>query len=594
LTSAPPEAALEKRAAPESAGRATTWLVDGLILGCIVATLAALVWYCLRAWGPRVDVVEIDLDPRALPAYTLLSFVRVVLSYLLSLVYTVIWGTIAAKSRRAEKVMIPILDVLQGIPVLGFLPGVGLAMMALFPGSNVGIELTCILMIFTAMPWNMAYSYYSSLRSIPEELESVARLHRFTIWQRFTKLELPIALTGLVWNSMMSMAGGWFFLLILEVFPLRNFATGKVEQFLLPGIGSYMSEAYRTANWTAVGWALATMSVVVVLTDQLIWKPVVTWSQRFKLEEEGGQPLRSSWLDLLLARSRVRALWVESRRRARGPLPTTLAASVPAPLEPVLSPARQDQLKSFVGWSTALVSLGLAIWGGVKVAVLLEDVTLAKWGQILIALFWTTIRHFSAVVIGAVIMIPVGVLLGLSPKVARRAQPIVQVIASFPAPMFFPLVSIAIVRFLGGQAGFEWGCVLLTLFATQWYILFNVIAGATAIPLDLQEAALAYRTTGFARWKTLLLPGIVPYLVTGLFTSAGGAWNGAIVSEYQTLPNGTLQATGLGAMISASNDAGDYSTLAAAILVLTLMIIFLNRFLWTPLHRKSEERFSLN
>ncbi|MEZ0229528.1 MAG: ABC transporter permease [Planctomycetota bacterium] len=567
--------------------REGSWIVDVLLAAPLVAAAAAFVYWALRAIAPFERVHAIDLSVRALPAYMLLSFVRVMLSYFLSLIYTVIYGTIAARNARAEKVMIPVLDVLQGIPVLGFLPGIVLSMVALFPGRNLGLELACILMVFTAMPWNMAYSYYSSLRTMPEELEQVARVHRLTWWQRFLRLELPLSATGLVWNSMMSIAGGWFFLMIEEAFTLKG------EEYVLPGIGAYIHAAYEAGNWWSVGWALATMSVVVVVTDQILWKPVVTWSQRFKLEEDA-TTVPYSWLDRLVARSRL-AHWLSRRRSAHAPFDPALA-SRPLPPAPDHSVA-EEQRRRFVAiagnaaW--AVVALG-AGYGGWRLLELVLQVDGARWGEILLALLLTSLRLFAAVSVGAALMVPIGVMIGLSPRIARRAQPIVQVIASFPAPMFFPIITIAIVRTLG-ETNFEWACIVLTLFATQWYILFNVIAGASAIPQELQECVKAYRTTGLARWKTLLLPGIVPYLVTGLFTAAGGAWNGAIVAEYQPVKGGAkITAHGLGRMIAEATDKGDYPTLAASILVLIVTIVLLNRFLWAPIHKKADERYALN
>lgn len=564
-----------------------SWLVDVLLVAPLVAALAAFLYWAVRALGPFERVSALDPSIAALPGYTLLSFVRVMLSYALSLLYTVVYGTIAAKNPRAEKVMIPVLDVLQGIPVLGFLPGLVLSMIAIFPRSNFGLELACILMIFTAMPWNMAYSYYSSLRTMPEELEQVARVHRLTWWQRFARLELPLSMTGLVWNSMMSIAGGWFFLMIEEKFTLHD------KDYVLPGIGSYIQTAYDAHNWTGVGAALAMMTLVVVLTDQILWKPVVAWSLRFKLEEEASTP-PSSWLDRLIARSRIAHRLAEKRHWSRAIDPALAAKPVaPAPDRS----AHEARVKlilavvSVLAWIAVVVG---AVWGGYELALLVLQVPAAKWGDILFSLVLTTLRHFAAVVVGALLMIPPGVVIGLSPRIARRAQPIVQVIASFPAPMFFPIVTLAIVRLLG-PANFEWACVLLTLFGTQWYILFNVIAGASAIPQDLQECARAYRTNGIERWKTLFLPGIVPYLVTGLFTAAGGAWNGAIVSEYQVVGEGNIVlARGLGRLMAESTAKGDYPTLAASILALIVTIVFLNRFMWTPLHRRADERYSLN
>lgn len=567
--------------------REGSWLFDVLLVAPLFAGLLAFLYWAVRAAGPFQRVHAITLSVHALPGYMLLSFVRVMLSYFLSLLYTVVYGTIAAKNTRAEKLMIPLLDVLQGIPVLGFLPGIVLGMVALFPGSNLGLELACILMIFTAMPWNMAYSYYSSLRSMPEELEQVARVNRLSWWQRFLRLELPISMTGLVWNSMMSIAGGWFFLMIEEDFMLKG------EDYVLPGIGAFIQTAYKAGDWWCVGWALATMTLVVILTDLILWKPVVTWAQRFKLEEDA-TTVPYSWLDRLMARSRL-AHWLSRRRRGNALTDPTLALR-PLPPIPDRTATHERNRRiiaalSFTAWGTVAAA---GVWGGWKIFALVYEVSGAQWAEILISLFLTSLRLLAAVVVGALLMIPPGVMIGLSPRIARRAQPIVQVIASFPAPMFFPIITLAIVRVLGA-ANFEWACVVLTLFGTQWYILFNVIAGASAIPQELQECVRAYRTTGIARWKTLLLPGIVPYLVTGLFTAAGGAWNGAIVAEYQTVKGGeTVMARGLGRMIAQATDKGDYPTLAASILSLIVTIVLLNRFLWSPLHKRADERYTLN
>jgi NitT/TauT family transport system permease protein len=422
---------------------------------------------------------------------------------------------------------------------------------------------------------------------MPEELEQVARVHRLSWWQRFLRLEMPLSLTGLVWNSMMSIAGGWFFLMIEEKFTLHG------DLYVLPGIGSYIQIAYDKANWRAVGAALGMMTLVVILTDKILWKPIVTWAQRFKLEEDA-TTVPHSWLDRLIARSRF-AHWLARRRRGPGGIDATLAARPLAP--PPDTTAREERIQKIIAVAsiaTWLVVGALSIWGGWLLLGLVLQVPGAQWVVILYSLVLTALRHFAAVIVGALLMIPPGVLIGLSPRIARRAQPIVQVVASFPAPMFFPIITIGLVRLLGPW-NFEWSCILLTLFGTQWYILFNVIAGASAIPQDLQECVRAYRTDGLARWKTLFLPGIVPYLVTGLFTAAGGAWNGAIVSEYQTVDAGPpIMATGLGRMMAQSTDKGDYPTLAASVLVLIVAIVLLNRFMWTPLHHRADERYTLN
>jgi NitT/TauT family transport system permease protein len=554
--------------------------------------VAALGLYLAHALAPFEREVAIDLSLTALPRYALYSFTRVCISYALSLVYTVVYGTIAAKNARAERVMIPVLDVLQGIPVLGFLPGIVLSMIALFPGSNLGLELACILMIFTAMPWNMAYSYYASLRALPEELSSVARVNRFTWWQRFRHLELPASAVGLVWNSMMSMAGGWFFLMIEEQFELEHVG------YRLPGIGSYMAVAYHAGNGSAIVAALVTMTLVVVLSDQLIWKTAVLWAQRYKLDEDAQIGTPSSWLARTFARSRI----VHALRPRKLPVvdlgpddvARAFARPVPPPPEPVvLTEEARRRIRGVVSWVAGLALFALLGSGAVLIVTrLLVHVSLAQWAEILWGLLVTSLRVAAAVALGAAWTLPVGVAIGLSPRLSRWAQPIVQVVASFPAPMFFPLLAVLIVDRLG--IPFPYGCVLLTLFGTQWYVLFNVIAGASAIPSDFVEAARVYRYTGLGRWRTLLLPGIVPHLLTGVFTAVGGAWNAAIVTEWQRVEGGRLlYATGLGSLIAQATEKGDYPLLAAAVLALVLTLVLLNRFVWARLQRYAEERFAL-
>ncbi len=572
--------------------------VDAIIV-VVLAALAAGVSALARRWtAPMRPIVEIDLSPWALPQYTLLSLARGTAAYLLSLLFTVTYGGVAAYNRRAERVMIPLLDVLQGIPVLGFLPGLVLGMVALFPRSNVGLELACIIMIFTGQVWNMTFSFYGSLRTIPAELREVARVHRFGWWKRFHTLEVPSAAIGLVWNSMMSMAGGWFFLTVTEAFTLGD------HDFRLPGVGSYMSVAIDQGNVPAMLAAIVAMVAMIVAVDQIVWRPVIAWAQKFKMEETEAAGAPESWMLDLLRRSRLLA-WMRERTRERmsrsatsgtaqvagagaGPDGWTAAARI-APAAP--NGVWRRTVLAIMGWSATVAFAALAAWGAIHLLWLIRQVALHQWVTIVRALALTFLRTSAAVIIGALWTVPVGIWIGLSPRLARFFQPIIQVTAAFPAPMLFPLVTAALLA-LGSN--FSWGCVALMLLGAQWYLLFNVLAGAMAIPQDLRETVSVYGLRGWAAWRTLYLPGVFPQLVTGLITAAGGAWNASIVSEYLRYRGTTLVAPGLGSLITEATAAGDFPLLAAGVLTMALALVVLNRMLWKRLYRLADTRFSLN
>ncbi|MGE5346195.1 MAG: ABC transporter permease [Acidithiobacillales bacterium] len=527
--------------------------------------------------------MEIDLSPLALPGYTLLSLSRGLAAYLLSLLFTLVVGTAAAHSRRAERVLIPLLDIGQGIPVLGFLPGLVLGMVALFPRSNAGLELACVLMIFTGQVWNMAFSYYGSVRSIPEELREVARIHRFDWWKRFRTVELASSVIGLVWNSMISMAGGWFFLTVTEAFTLGD------HDFRLPGIGSYMAVAIERNDGKAVAWALVAMTAMIVAVDQLLWRPLVAWSQRFRLEDVGGEPQPSSWaLDLLrrstLLRRVQRALRAARERRARAPLPD-------APLAPPDAPESGAGIRTAVSWGVAAAAgLGAAL-GAIRLFRLLSRVTAVEWGTVAAGLGATSVRTAGALLLTVLWTVPAGLLIGRRPAVARRLQPVVQIVASFPAPMIFPLVTAVL---LALRLPFSVVAAVLMLLGAQWYVLFNVLAGASAIPHDLDEAADVYGLAGAAKWRTLFLPGVFPFLVTGVVTAAGGAWNASIVAETLVFRGRTLSTFGLGSLITKATHDANFPLLAAGVLTMSLALVLLNRFVWRRLWRLAETRYSLN
>jgi NitT/TauT family transport system permease protein len=551
-----------------------------------------------REWTAQdQQAVEIDLSPWALPRYALFSLSRGLIAYLLSLLFTLVYGYWAAKDTRAEKVLIPLLDILQSIPVLTFLPGVVLALIYLFPRSNIGLELAAIVMIFTGQVWNMTFSFYHSLRSQPLDQQEVATVYRFSWWQRFKWTELPYATIGLVWNSMMSMAGGWFFLMLIEAFTLKKFETVDGERvvselkFQLPGIGSYMSVAVDRWDIPAMLWAILAMTLMIVLLDQLLWRPVVAWAQKFRVEEGGATEETSSWFLDWLRHSRLLA-WVSEQlgrlklaREARRP-----PALAEKPLPP--QPSAWASLVAVAVYGLLLAGLCACVVGLVW---LISGVTVRQGLELPLLAGLTLGRVLLAVAVGTLWALPAGLAIGLSPRLSHLLQPVVQVAASFPAPMLYPIVVVGL-KDLG--ISLEWGSVVLMLLGTQWYILFNVIAGAMAVPADLREAARSYRITGWQRFWVLYGPAVFPYLVTGWVTAAGGAWNASIVAEYLTFsPNitGSIPpATGLGAKITEAFEQGNFALLAASALVMSLLVIAFNRLVWRRLYNLAEVRFALN
>ncbi len=570
---------LRSPGAPSSATR-STWWIDALLLAGLGALVAGVVGLA-RGWSaPLRPTVTIDLSLWALPRYTLLSLARGLAAYGLSLAFTLIYGTTAAHSRTAERIMLPILDICQGIPVLGFLPGLVLGLVALFPHSNIGLELACVVMIFTGQVWNMTFSFFGSLRAIPTELREAAQVYRFGWWKRFHTLEVPAAMIGLVWNSMMSMAGGWFFLTVTEAFTLGD------HDFRLPGIGSYMSVAIDQGNGRAMAGAVVAMIVMIVSVDQLIWRPALAWAQKFKVEETEAVDVPTSWVLDLLRRSRL-IPWIEVG------VAHLLALIEPRKLADGETDTANTQASpfAFVGRAVGAACVALAAWGALRLVLLLSALTGGEWLRLAGALGLTFLRTYSALALGVLWALPVGIWIGLSPRRVRALQPVIQVAAAFPAPMVFPLVTLMLIA---AGANFSWGCVMLMLLGSQWYILFNVLAGAGAMPQDLQEVATIYGLSRWARWRTLYLPAVFPYLVTGLITAAGGAWNASIVAEYVRFRGETLIAPGLGSLITEATAAANFPLLAAGVLTMSLALVTLNRTLWRRIYRIADERFSLN
>jgi NitT/TauT family transport system permease protein len=558
-----------------------SWITD---LPIFAAGLALFYVFILlaRYWaGPFTPAVEISRNPSALPLYAIYSLLRIGIAYLLSLLFTLVYGYVAAYNAKAERVMIPLLDILQSIPVLSFLPGVMLAMVSVFPRHQLGVELGAILLIFTGQVWNMAFSFYSSLKSIPRDLREAAHLYGFSAWQRFVQLELPYAGLGLIWNSMMSVAGGWFFLMACEMFVLGS------RDFRLPGLGSYLQTASSAGDTHAILLGLGAMISVIVILDQIVWRPVIAWAQKFKFEQvESSEAPHSPILDFLQS---SRVLSVISHRFVR-PLEERIALYFAGRRE--ASPVSELGVKTR---KLALRFLGALLLLGILLAVadafrLLAGLTGADLKELLVGALATSLRVFCALVIGTAWTVPAGVWIGMNPRLARIAQPLAQIAASVPATALFPVVLLMLIR-VGGGLGV--GSIVLLLLGTQWYVLFNVIAGAMAIPADLKEAAAVFRFGSRERWQLLILPGIFPYLITGLVTAAGGAWNASIVAEYFHLGGQTISTIGLGAAISQATDAGNFRLLLAATILMAVFVVTVNRTIWRPMYELAETRFRL-
>jgi NitT/TauT family transport system permease protein len=536
-----------------------------------------------RIWfAPFTPVANISSSPRALPLYAAYSLVRIAIAYILALLFALAYGFAAAKSERAAKVMLPLLDILQSIPVLSFLPGVMLAMVALFPGRQIGLELGSILLIFTGQAWNIAFSFYASLRGIPRELNEAARLYRFSNWQRFTELELPFAAIGLVWNSMMSVAGGWFFLMACEMFVLGT------RDFRLPGLGSYLQIAAGNGDTRAILWGMAAMIAVIVLLDQLVWRPAIAWSDKFKFETvEGAAP--QSFVLTLLRKSGILAAFY---RRMIYPIEerVTQAFAAKKTAARAGSPPLVSRFNKWFARGIGVVFLIVLAWLAYRALAAIAQ--LGERQLILLArdAALTFLRVNAALVLGALWAVPAGVWIGTTPRVAKLAQPLVQIAASVPATALFPVLLLLLIR-AGGGMGLA--AMALMLLGTQWYILFNVIAGAMAIPTDLKEASGVFRFTRWERWRRLILPAIFPYLVTGMLTASGGAWNASIVAEYFHFQGQTLSVRGLGAAISRATDSGNLPVLLAATIVMSLVVVTMNRTLWQRLYRLAATRYKL-
>ena len=573
--------------------RSGGFLVDIALLLIILALFAGLVefgseWLAPSATGTERGV-RINLSLWSLPEYAFMSFTRGLIAYIISLVFSLIVGGIAAHNRIAERIIIPTLDILQGIPVLGFMPGLVIALASIFPHSNIGLELACILMIFTAQAWNLAFAFYGSTRAVPSEFREVAKIHNFGWWKTFKTVELPYAAIPLVWNSMMSMAGGWFFLTVNESFKLGT------HDYRLQGIGSYMSLAIEQGNKPAMIAAVVAMFIVIIISDRLIWNPVSVWSVRFRLDDSLKAPPGSAVIRFLkksLALRKIRALIAKAPNSDETSSFSKLTALNPIP-QSSLKSAKVffSRVTTYLRGGIGLFFVGLFIWGTAKLSMMTLKVQAAEWIEIAISLGLTFLRTTGCLVLSLIWALPAGILIGRNEKLSQRIQPVVQLLASFPAPMLYPLVLAVI---LASGINFQWGCTLLMLLGAQWYVLFNVIAGAQSIPSDLREVSAIYRMTKFDRWTKLYIPAVVPSLLTGLVTAAGGAWNASIISEFIRYNGETLSARGLGSLITKATETGNMPLLCASVGVMAAFLVLINRMVWKPLFKYSDQRYAMN
>ena len=536
----------------------------------------------LVRFSPPEVIPSVSLDPWNLPNYAARSTLRMFVALGFSTLFTFVYGYAAARSKRAERVLVPLLDILQSVPVLGFLSVTVTAFIALFRGSLLGLEAASVFAIFTGQAWNMTFSFYQSLRSVPNELDEMAGLYRLSAWERFTRLELPASMIGLVWNGMMSFGGGWFFLTVSEALSVNN------HKFALPGIGSYVAAASEEGDLTKVLLAIAVMIVVIISVNALFWRPLTAWVERFRIEEsESVEAPRSVTLEVL-RRSRIPGLIGAPLSRLIDPV-DRVTAVFGVTSRPLKTSAMRRRFGDAVSSLAVAVALG---YGAIRVSAYVADsVGFAEVGHAALLGLATFARVVVVVVFSTLIWVPIGVWIGLNPKVCRLAQPVIQVLASFPANFLFPLfTALLLATGISLNVG---GIVLMTL-GTQWYILFNVIAGASAIPNELREASASLRLPTLLRWRTLILPGIFGSYVTGGITAAGGAWNASIVAEVVQYHSTTLTADGLGAYITQATTVGDAPRLLLGVIIMSFYVVTTNVTVWQRLYALSERRFSLS
>ena len=561
--------------------RPNIWDFVALIL--VIGAMVLIVYGGEQTAAPlsTLDVTPVSLDPANLPAYALRTTMRMLLAIVCSIIFTFVYAALAAKSRRAEMVLIPVLDILQSVPILGFLSFTVTFFLGLFPGSVLGAECAAIFVIFTSQAWNMTFSMYQSMRNVPKDLEEASQSFHLSGWQHFWRLDVPFAMPGLIWNTMMSMSGGWFFVVASESITVGN------TTVTLPGVGSYVAMAIKEQNLAAIGYAILTMFLVILAYDQLLFRPVVAWADKFRFEQTASASTPTSWMLDLFRRTRaLRALSYPFAALNR--VISNLHVALPAGLR---LPARSGPPSRMVDtlWLAIIVAgtgyAAFRIYRYLSATLSPSDVLSAVgYG------FVTLLRVIVLIALASLIWVPVGVWIGLRPKLAERIQPLAQFLAAFPANLAFPVFVVIIVRY--GLDPNIWLSPLMIL-GTQWYILFNVIAGASAFPTDLREAAGSFHLNGWRWWVKVILPGIFPYYITGAITASGGSWNASIVAEVASWGDVHLTASGLGAYIAIATEAGDFPRVVLGIAVMCILVTLFNRLLWRPLYAFGERRLRL-
>lgn len=553
--------------------------IDWITLLGIIGVVYGLI---RLAWGAPSEIQgpSIILSPSALPWYAGFSITRMLLAYVLSLSFSLVYGFFAANNRSAEKVLLPVLDILQSIPILSFLPVVLLSFSRIFP-ERVATEMASVVLIFTSQAWNLTFSWYQSLTTIPKELREASMTFRFSGWLRFRILYLPFAAINLIWNSMMSWAGGWFFLMAAEIFTVGN------RDFRLPGLGAYLQKAASEGNLVAIGYGLAVLIGLIVFLDQFVWRPMLAWAERFKLEMVSSDETQGSWLYEFISNS---SLPVLIRRYLYGPVLDTIdKVSITRYLKKESRDQSSSRHISFFMILGVLLVAGVltgAVWSTRTITV----IPLEYWKTIGMGIGATFLRVFLALLIGMAWCLPVGVLVGMNPRLASWLQPIIQIAAAVPATALFPVVLLFLI---GLPGGLDLSAILLMLMGTQWYILFNVISGACTIPQDLKHTASLLQLSFTGRWRYLILPSLFPYLITGAITASGGAWNASIVAEHVNFAGSSVQTIGIGAIIAEATSQGNYPLLLAATITLIVTVVTVNRLIWRRLYRYAEEYFRL-
>jgi NitT/TauT family transport system permease protein len=567
--------------------RSWPFFLDICVAAIGLAVFYAIVRIAMFWAGPPSEQMVVSLSPRSLPLYAFYSVVRIFLAYVLSLVFAVSYGYLAAYNKRVEAFMIAALDIMQSIPVLSFLPPVMLAMIGLFPTRHVGVELGAIILLFTGAVWNMAFSFYSSLKSIPRELREATNVYRFSALQTLVQLELPYAAIGLVWNSIMSVAGAWFTLMACEMFHFGS------KDFRLPGLGSYLQTAADQKSGAAIAWGIITMVAIIVATDQFVWRPLIGWSDKFKFEQvEGSKRVSSPLLHLLTHSNAVAAITKRTTKPLNEAIYIKLAERrvdrmAKQAEHPVVAEHRGGRV---LQWLLIAIAAAVVLFAAQRAVLLVEPVTRGQYLELLKGAAATFLRVNLSLLLAAAWTIPAGVAIGSHPRLAKLAQPLAQIAASVPATALFPVILLLLIR-LGGGLGI--GSIALMLLGTQWYILFNVIAGAMAIPTDLKEVATLFRFSKVERWRKVILPGIFPFLITGMVTASGGAWNASIFAEYFNIDGRTLTTLGLGEQINAATDHGQFPIILLGTVCISLMVVTTNRLVWRPLYRLAETRYKL-